>query len=600
MLAAYRELERNKDDTIGIAGHLEQCAECRGFLALQKSVGEQVRLLPTLAPAPDAHTKLMQALAAEHARFLQRSSTAHASSASSVPDFLKPYMKEQVPARASETLKAFSTAETGPLPVLPLRRKKRVAPMGQFAVLGLAASFLMVLLIGGLVSMLFLANHGGTSPTVAISLPSLVAPVNYIATTQYPHVASAVATREHIYYSAYGENDTEWMVEQVNGTTKDTTSTPLLATSNKNPLFVLGASQHWVVWLQFDTPHKKAQPSFNVNSDAFTRTWSLNALSLAEPHSALSPFSTPIVLQHGVFDTTTVPNWVHTPIQGLWFVQQTTLLVASIDTKGKSQLVRYQLDGKQSTTVTPIMQATKGHILTSPTATADGLKIFWSELWFTDGKPQGQPHSTIWTQETTQETTRQHGAWRPGIAVNIHLFRSDETLFHPQVVNNTLFLLNTAGDVSTTVQDTPTPTDTATAQVTKVVQATPKPVSITPVLPRSTANYPAQVDESIHGTLLAFALDESATAQPTTISNNNTAAAPQAGMGFLVWQSSAGYQMYDPVAKSPVEVKNSTKGATFLAVNADTAVWVGSESTAASDTTSAQTATFGMFDWPTA
>ncbi len=592
MLAAYRELHQGKDGSIGINEHLEQCGECRDFLAQQKSVYKHIRLLPVLEPAPDSHSKLMQALAAEHAHFLQRSSTAHASSASAVPDFLKPYMKEQAPTRASETLKAFSTAETGPLPVLQIRHKKRVTPVSQFAVLGLAASFLMVLLVGGLVSMLFLANHGAVNPTASILPPSLVAPVNYTAATSYPHVASAIATREHIYYSAYGETDTQWMIEQVSGTTKNTISTPLLANGSRSPLFVLGASSQWVIWLQFDQPTQKVQAPHSTYSTASTRTWRLNALSLAV-RAGMQPLATPIVLQHGTFDATTAPDWVTTPVQGLQFVQQNTLLVTSLDAKGGSQLVRYQLDANKGTTSTFIAKTSGGHVLTSPTATTDGLKIFWSEVWFTDDVLSAQPHSNVWVQETVQNTTRQHGAWHPDIVVDKHLFRSEDVLFHPQVVNDTLFLLNTS-DASVTTQDTPTPTSKTGTQ------ATPQPISITPVLPRFTSLYPAQIDESVHGTLLAFSLDDGDKVQPTTISSNNTAAAPQAGTGFLIWQSNGSYQMYDPVAKSFVEVKNSTKNATFLSVNADTAVWISDGSSSTNDTTGVQTATFSMFDWPTA
>ncbi len=588
MLAAYRELKHGQVDTTELDVHLEQCEECRQVLAQQSVVGERVRLLPTLEPAPDAHAKLMHALATEHAQFLQRSSNARTSSASAVPDFLKPYMNEQVHAvtKKADTLRAFSTAETGPLPVIPMKRKKRIAPLGPFAVIGLAASFLMIFLVGGLVSLLVLANHGvtGPQPVVAIRQPSLIAPVSYSTQTSYPHIVSAVATHDHIYYSAYGSDDTQWMIEQVNGTTKDATSVPLLKTSSQSQLFVLGASSQWVVWLQFDAPQNKIQ--HHTSTSSFTRTWSLNALSLASSQN--EQFGNVITLQHGTFDTTTVPSWIHTPIQGISFTQQNTLLVTSLDAKGNAQLVRYQLDSNTGTTYTRIATINNGHILTSPTATDDGMHIFWSEEWFTSDQ---QPHSTIWTQDTTQRTVRRHGAWRTSVTVNTHGYGSNDTSFHPQVINNTLFLLSTS-DSAVATQGTPSATSTPT------VQATAKPVSIAPVTSRFTDLYPSQIDESIHGTVLAFPLDDP-TAQPTTLSNNSTAAALQAGTRFLLWQSSAGYQMYDAFAKSPVDVKDSTKGATFLAVNSDSAVWVVATNPASTkDTTGVQMATFSMFNWP--
>ena len=534
----------------------------------------------------------MQKLAVEHARFLQHSSHTHASSASAVPDFLKPYMNEQaqVAERKSASLQAFSTAETGPLPIIPARRKKRIAPTGQFAVLALAASFLMIFLAGGLVSLLALANRGVNGSTTVVSSikkPSLIAPISYTAETSYTHIASAVATPEHVYYSAYGNDETQWMIEQISGKANTAISVPLLETSSQNPLFVLGASSQWVLWLQFDTPKDEVQ--HHTSTSPFTRTWSLNTLSLASAEDG--QFGNVVTLQHGTFDTAKVPDWVHTPIQGISFTQENTLLVASLDTKGNAQLVRYQLDSNGGTTSTLIATADNGHILTSPTATADGTRIFWSEEWFTDDQ---QPHSTLWTQELTKQVVRENGSWRPSVGVDKHVYGSGDTSFHPVVINDTLFVLSTS-DTSVSTQGTPSATNTPTTQ------ATAKPVSVAPVTSRFTNLYPVQIDEAIRGTVLAISLDD-ATAQPTTLSNDSTAAALQAGMRFVLWQSSSGFQMYDAFAKSSVAVGDSTKGASFLAVNGDSAVWVTATAnpTATKDTTGVQTATFNMFNWPAA
>lgn len=590
MLAAYRELKHRQTDTTELDVHLEQCAECRHVLAQQSVVGNRVRLLSPLKPDPNAHEKLMHALAAEHSHFLQRSSHAHASSSSSVPDFLKPYMKEQAQAssKTSDSLRAFSTAETGPLPVIQMKRKKRLAPTGQFAVLGLAASFLMIFLIGGLASLLVFANHGvtGGSNIASITRPSLIAPVSYTAETSYPHIASAVATRDHIYYSAYGDGETQWMLEQVQGTPKNATSTPLLAKSNSSPLFVLGASQQWLIWLQFDAPQRGTQGQHQRHTPSITRTWSLHALSLASPHGASKPFGNSITLQHGTFDTATLPTWVHTPIQGLWFIQQDILLVTSLDAKGNAQLVRYLLNSDRSVIATSIATASGGHILTSPTATVNGMRIFWSEEWFTNDL---QPHSTLWTQETTTDVEHNHNVWRPTIHVDKRVYSTDEGLFHPQVINDTLFLLSTSGSSAT--QSTPNATPRS------VAQAKNTPVSTAPVTSRFTNVYATQIDESIHGTVLAFSLSDP-TAPPTTLSSESTAAALQAGTNFLVWQSSTGYEMYDAFAKSAIEVRNSTKGAAFLAVNGDSAVWITPENSSTQQTMGVQTATFNMFNWP--
>lgn len=596
MLAAYHDLKNGQGNTTELDVHLEQCAACRDVLAQQSIVGDRVRLLPTLEPAPDARDKLMRTLAAEHARFLQRSSNAHASSASSVPDFLKPYMKEQTQTTQEKrnTLTTFSSAETGPLPIISTQRKKRIAPMGQFAVLGLAASFLMVFLIGGLVSLLLLANHGSNNLSTASAPPSLLAPINYTAATAYPYVSSAVATREHVYYSAYGDGETQWMIEQVNGSAKNAASTPLLAKGSVNPVFVLAASQNWLIWLQFDTPQKGSQVHNvgHTSTASLTRSWSLNALPLTPSSDTTQPFAHSVTLQHGTFDTATVPSWVHTPIQGVEFAQQDTLFTTTVDAKGNAQVTRYQLSTRQATTTSTIATTNNGHIFTSPTATSDGMRIFWSEEWFTDDM---QPHSNVWMQQTTMDTTRQDNAWRPSITVDKQLFLADEVSFHPQVIDDTLFLLST-GDPAAQTSKKPDATSTPTAPA----QATATPVSTKPVISRFTNVYSSQIDESIHGTVLAYALDDPAPSNPTVLSSDNTAAAPQGGTRFLLWQSNNGYQMYDAIAKSSVEVRNVTGNAAFLAVNSDTAVWVTAANPATAPTTGTpKTATFSTFNWPT-
>ncbi len=414
----------------------------------------------------------------------------------------------------------------------------------------------------------------------------MIAPVSYTAETAYPHIASAVATNEHIYYSAYGNDETQWMIEQVNGTAKNALSIPLLNTSSQSPLFVLAASSQWVVWLQFDAAQSKVQK--HTTTPAFTQTWSLNALPLSAQDGQPGNVMT---LQHGTFDTTMVPPWVHTPIQGISFVQQGTLLVASLDAKGNAQLVRYQLDSNQGTTSTLIATTTNGHVITSPSATADGTRVFWSEEWFTDNL---QPHSTIWEQEITKQIVHQNGAWRPSTVTSKHTYGSQDTLFHPQVIIDTLFLLSTS-DTAVSTQGTPGAANTPT------VQATAQPISTAPVTSRFTALYPTQIDESIHGTVLAFSLDD-ATAQPKTLSNDSTAAALQAGTRFILWQNNSGFQMYDAPTGSSVEVRDTTKGASFLAVNGDSAVWIvaATNPTSTKNTTGVQTATFNMFNLPAA
>lgn len=164
LLAAHRELNDNEVDTTELEAHLEQCPSCREALARFRFVGEQVRALPPVEPSLNLYTKLMQALAEEHTRFMQKSPSA----VPAPPEFLKPYMQAYADTSPSaDSLTAFSTADTGPLPVLPVARKhkkRQPALMGHFAVIGLAAVFFIALMMGGITSLLLLAQNLGGAP----------------------------------------------------------------------------------------------------------------------------------------------------------------------------------------------------------------------------------------------------------------------------------------------------------------------------------------------------------------------------------------------------------------------------------------------------
>lgn len=587
LLAAYHELKNDKADTTALDAHLEQCAACRGTLAQMRFVGDGLRSLPPIEPSADAHMKLMQALAAEHTRFLQSSPA----TAPSPPDFLKPYMHERAQTNQErEALAAFSTAETGPLPILRVKHTpRRHIHLNQFAVIGLAATFLLAMMASGLIALLLLANHS-IAPTASINLPAQVATARYTTTSDYTHVVSAVANQEHIYYTAYGNDNTTWMLEQVThqGTPQHTISTPLLNTASKSPLIVLGSSENWVVWLQFDLPQTSKNSHIATSDVSNIRAWALRALPIGSMQSTQNigkdNLSTPITILTGTFDKSTVPGWVHTPIQGLW-LSQNTMLLGMIDNKGDAHLLRYQLSSMHGAQATELMSTKNGHILTSPTANSDGSALYWSEEW---QSLDGVMHSDIWAQTTTNaEPTYSNG--KPHTFTSTYLFRADGLSFQPQIVNNTLFLLSTA-DVASL--DAAAGTPVATAQI----NTTATPTSVTNTTGAAVVNridaaiYPPQADASIHGTILAFTADN--TLGPPVIFSDNTASALQSGSTFLLWQSDKGYEMYDLVAKSPVIVSKVPAGADFLAVNMNRAVWIDS-----TDITN-QSVTFRMFQWP--
>jgi hypothetical protein len=587
-LAAYREYKHHQTDTTALDIHLEQCAACREVLAQQDFVGEQLHSLPALEPAPDAYARLMQTLAIEHTRFMQQSP----STAPSAPNFLKPYLKDPIPSkRTTTTLAAFSTAETGPLPALRTKPRRSASYIGQFAVLGLAATLVMVLMMGAFTSLLLLANHGQPVTSVALEKPSQVAMARYTTMTPYTHVVSAVANREYIYYTAYGDGNTGWMLEQFDTRTK--TSTPLLSTESSSSLIALASSNDWLIWLELDTlkPIERTK-TLHPGIHGLSRTWRLNAQFIGTQLPSIPDFTVTLPIVSGTFDQNMVPSWVHSPIQGISLTQN-TLLAATIDEKGIAHLVHYQLDSAHAITSTAIATAGGGHILTSPTSTKDGTTLSWAEEWLSS---DDTIHSNIWLQQTTAALRPLHGYWQPHTIIIKNMFRADEASFHPQIVNDTLFFLST-NTATNTAQATPGLTATAAPTVG------PSGTSTSVTSRVDTTIYIPQLDAAIRGTLLALPLDD-VSAQPLSLTSDELASAPQAGTRFLFWQSDKGYEMYDAVAKSPVTVGVGTvpDDASFLAVNGDSAVWMVASDNQAQKTNVTSTdssVTFRLFNWPT-
>jgi hypothetical protein len=591
LLAAHRELNIDDLVTAELDAHLEQCASCRQALARYSLIGEQVRSLPALEPSPDMYSKLMQALAVEHSQFIQRSASVQLPP----PEFLKPYLREHAHSSSKTApLAAFSSADTGPLPVIKaVHKKRRYSPLGQFAAIGLAAVFFMALMMGGITSLLLAArDHVVTSDQqVSIIRPTNVAEASYTTSTQYNNVVSAVADRASIYYTAYGDgNNTGWMLEQLDRATK--ISSPLLAEASTSPLIVLGSANDWLVWLQFDEPKiSKFAAVPNHTSYSLTRTWSLRYLSLVpeEVRDSSVP-NQPVTLHSGTFDQNATTSWIHTPIQGIWFIHN-TLLVAMVDKNGVSHLVRYPLGINNAFKATEIAKTSPEHIITSPTANSDGTQIYWAEEWRSD---DANLHSNIWTQQLLEAPIPSHGRVARHKTTVKQLFLADGMSFTPMVVNENLFLLSTANLV-----DVPQATPGATSTTTPVPAATPN-TSTPPMATWANGNfYSAALDEGVRGTLVRYPLSDSPAILPAPVSAAGSASSLQAGNDFVLWQNGDGsYGMYDAVTKSNPVVGDVLNDAHFLAVNGDTAVWASSNqaNTTSSGTTPA--ATLETFSWP--
>lgn len=599
MLVTYREWRDGHADTIELELHLEQCAACRQVLAQYSLIGEQIRSLPAIRPAPTAQAKLMSALAAEYLRSMQRSH--HGTQPT--PEFLKPYLQEHAQnTYATTPLVAFSTAETGPLPAIrTIQKRHHRLHMSQLTVIGLVAACLMVMMMGGLTTLLLLTHGNGQTAfrdngSTSIHLPTNIVQTTYATSTPYPHVTSAVADREFIYYTAYGDGaNSRWMLERLDRTTM--TSAPLLAKDSTSPLIVLGSSNGWLVWLQLDLPKPTTHNNPLLhNVPVTTRTWSLHYLALsATSDAALGIFglSQPLTLTAATFNQDS-SSWVHTPVQGIWFIQN-LLLVAALDGHGISHLLLYQLDllGHSSSTV--IATASPNHIFTSPTANDNGTEIYWADEWRSD---DGIVHSNIWTQEVSVAPNLfLHGRWvKPTITVK-QLFRSDGASFYPEVVANTLFLLRAANVTNTAQVGVATPgTPASTATTTGVPTTTPNRVSWA-----DPAVHTAPLDASVHGTLLMLPLDDVSTTPVPVNTRGGQAWSPQAGTDFVLWQSQQGYQMFDVATTSFVNVGNAANNALFLAVNGETTVWAVESDVPPTPTEigSSPAATLLAFNWPT-
>jgi len=589
MMTAYRELGNREVETIELDIHLESCESCRQELSRHMFVGEQLRALPVVDPLPDMHSKLMHALAKEQLEFIRRSPPGTVTT----PEFLKPYLHEHAQStQASNSIAAFSTAETGPLPIIQSKRKPRHrSHMNQFAVLGLAAAFLMVLMMSGLTSLLLLAHNNPQVTKTSnianvVNLPAIVEQAKYTTTTPYQHVASAVADRSYIYYTAYGDalNPT-WMIERLDRASN--TSTPLLPAASDNPIILLGSDHGSLVWLQFDGLKLKSHSNLSkYGIHPYSSLWSLHYLTLKQQQQIVSGLPTDSeIIMNGTFDQDTAPSWVTTPIQGIWFLQN-SLLVAMTDSKGISHLLSYQLNTVGKSLKQEIATTIAGHVLTSPTANSDGTQIFWSEEWLSSANIL---YSNIWTQQVMDATRPMRGSWAPHTVIMKQLFTSDGMSFHPQIANNSLFMLSTAGQ-----DNSPQATFTPTGSATPVASPTPNTNAIARTV---TSVYSAPLDASIRGSILMLPLNDALVAQPTVMNTTGLASSLQVGTNFALWQGDKGYEMYDVSQRSDVSVGTIFDGSTFMAVNESSAVWMLNNASSITSKAGAPI-TLMAFNWP--
>lgn len=607
MLAIYREL--NTEESARLDEHLVTCPTCKAIQAQYEHIGTSLKALPGIQPPAETRTKLMQALAAEHMRMIQRAPASAATP--SAPAFLAPYLRELAhKAPQTDHLVAFSTADTGPLPALQQLQPRRVQQrLNHFAIIGIAAAILLTLMGGSLASLLLLSPRG-VSPSagkLSVVTTSEVQSQSQSVTMTYTHIASTVEVHNNIYYTTYSDNQVNWQLERFDEQTK--TSTSLLSKPSTQELDILGSSENWLIWLQIDAPKTEmvvpTQQIARATTIATTRTWSLHALHLdsSAPARSIDPTATKAnaysisLIANKKFNPKVTPNWVDKPVQGIAFYQN-MLLVAIIDEKGNSHLLRYPLDSLGKSPV-ELDSASKGHVLASPTANSDGSSIYWAEEWF-DGK---NLVSNLWTQQMI-DAIPTPGRWAAHKEAHTYLFREDGKAFRPQIVADTLFILSTNPTEDMTPSRIMTASPTATAQTqTDTPTPTPTPQEVdTSTISGSAIKadmtiFKPQIDEIQSGKIFTFTTDGVPTQLPS-FDYDKEASGLQGGAHFLLWlEDIQKVRMYDVDAQLPVSVGAAVPAdTTFLAVNGDTAVAV----LDAKDTTqqNTNTITVSMFEWP--
>ncbi|MBX5450449.1 anti-sigma factor family protein [Thermogemmatispora sp.] len=618
LLAIYRDLkeaeaqpslqdEETQATLKELEQHLESCPGCRQTLADFTLVGTRLQRLPAIEPPPEMRERLMRALAAEHARFLKRGLPG----TPPPPDFLKPYMQEHLKQeRGRDPLATLSTAETGPLPLIQAPRRVRRRPhMPQLAALAVAATFLLALLTGGLTSVLLLAQHssGSIPPPAAINHPTNVVMMRYTTATIYHNVVSAVADGNVVYYSAFSDGTPAgWMLLRLDRQTQ--LSQPLLTNAQSSPLIILGSSHNRLVWLQYDPPAvdasatssaKKAQHSSSPVRDSAIeglRAWKL--FYAVDNPQASAALLHPQLLLSGIFNPELVAGIVHTPVPGIWFLQN-GLLVAALDQHGLSHLWLYSLqENGQIDSRSTLASAPAGHVYTSPTATSDGSRIFWADEWLDN---TGLLHSNIWTRQEVELIAPTPGRWLPHTQPQTWLFRADGTSFRPVVVGHTFFMLNTNDGLDgTSALATPTPVASPSPQPAQAAESNlPLNPSVTPWANASI--YPPSLDFLISGSLYMLSLEPTSDGTFSQLNTISHVSALQGGTTFVLWQDDNNtYGMFDAESNSFVQVGSVLNGAAFVAVNGNSAVWseVTNSPVSRSPVATSPLAQLRMFSWP--
>ena len=342
-------------------------------------------------------------------------------------------------------------------------------------------------------------------------------------------------------------------------------STPLLDQTGSSTLLLLSGDAQHLVWLQLDPVKVQTiKSSSGLEKTQNVQSWSLHEITLSQPNSILKNQQklSESTLFSSTFIQNQLPIWIHTPVQGVAMTGK-NLLASVIDNKGISHLEEYQLDAiDPASSMREIATGKHNHILTSPTAMADGSQIFWADEWESSN---GTLNSNIWTEQTRVAQPNSLGRWATHMTKVKSEFLDNGSAFRPTVVGNSLFWLTTVDLTSN--QGTPTASPTPTQTPTPA--ATPGQVIPSSVDPNI---YAAPVDQTIRGALVMLPLNGDPSATVTTISTRGQAMNLQGGATFILCRTDTDYEMFDSNG-TPYNVGSDLDQALFISVNHNTTVW---------------------------
>lgn len=376
LLAAYRRDDWSPGDLAALTRHLSTCVDCRQIEASFRTVGESIRQLPSITPAPAFKEAVFAAIRADQHRVA--ASVERASRASTNPS-----MRAIRPAQHDIRSRRLNRVNIGPRAIIA-------------AAAVLAISLLTARILPLLSSSPFgqVASNLGKSGTLNLdnSLhPS--GPVSYPLDSHYVVATSALATAGWLVYSATDASRASMLFAENRQTRR---STALLGAPTQGALTVHALTDRWAVW--------------STGDGASTARWALYASALSTSDGSTVP--APILLVDSISQNADTP----VTLGGVW-AHGDVVLVTGATSRGDGVLMRIALSS--GTPVASVIARTaQGHLPTNPSS--DNGTYYWGDVWLDD---KSGLHSAI---------------WRGDDAGHDQEISTDESSFHPIATGGTL------------------------------------------------------------------------------------------------------------------------------------------------------------------